>query len=121
MLSARVGRDRVGGRARVDPASRGDAPLHALDRVGLEACNHRRAVSEACNHVVEHLACSVAALYTPSLLGYYAPLRPSWSNILVSSSNSGLAVVSSLSPVKMLKVASSQQSVVSSECISKWH
>ena len=62
-------------------------------------------MSEACNHVVEHLTQllrSVTALYTPLLPSYYAPLRPSWSNILVSSSNSGLAVVSSLSPVKML-------------------
>ena len=42
----------MGGRARVDPASRGDPTLHALDRVGLEACNHRceevSGVSEAC-------------------------------------------------------------------------
>ena len=41
VLSARVGCDRVGRRARVDPAGRGDAALHALDCVGLEACNRR--------------------------------------------------------------------------------
>ena len=38
----------------------------------------------------------------PGVLLRRAPLRPSCSNMRVSSSNSGLAVVSSLSPVKML-------------------